>query len=69
MKYYLKYQDADGEWKEMGTEKDNHYQPTPFFRSDLWVVPDNNVRTTVKTKKRADIINFLKSYLSINQKD
>ena len=35
LKYHLKYQDSDGEWKQMGTEKDNRFQPTSFFRSDL----------------------------------
>jgi hypothetical protein len=68
LKYYLKYKDSNDEWKEVGTEKDNRFQPTSFFRSDLWVVPNqNNVRPTVKTKHRADIINFLKPYPSIHQ--
>ena len=68
LKYYLKYQDSSGEWKELGTQKGNHFQPTSFFRSDLWVVPlDNNVRPNVETKHRADIINFLKPYPPVNQ--
>jgi len=68
LKYYLKYQDSDGEWKEMGTEKDSRFQPTSFFRSDLWVVPsEDSARPTVRSKHRADTTNFLKPYPSINQ--
>ena len=67
LKYYLKYQTGDGEWKEVGTQKGNRFEPTSFFRSDLWVVPENYIRPTVKTKKMADIINFLKPYPSIHQ--
>ena len=65
LKYYLKYKDSDGEWKEVGTVQRGHFQPTSFFRSDLWIVPNGNIRPTVKTKHRADIINFLKPYPSI----
>ena len=67
LKYYLKYQTGDGEWKEVGTQKGNRFEPTSFYKSDLWVVPENYIRPTVKTKKRADIINFLKPYPSIHQ--
>ena len=67
LKDYLKYKDSDGEWKEVGTVQRGHFQPTSFFRSDLWIVPNGNIRPTVKTKHRADIINFLKPYPSINQ--
>ena len=66
LKYYLKYQD-NGEWKELGTQKGNRFQPISFFRSDLWYVPTNYIEPNVTTKKRADIINFFTPYPAINQ--